>query len=144
MKEFLVETDFLFGLSAKDKLHPYVMKLLSRCRRGEVRVVVSSAAPLEVMLVLLSRGFDVGTVARVLKLMSTKLTEYRVSTYAPITPEAAARASELRVKYRALTLFDSIHIAIASEVGLTLLTSDKTIAEVMEAEGLNHLEYRNL
>jgi len=38
----LVETDFLFGLNARDRLYPYVMKVLERHRRGEIRVMVSS------------------------------------------------------------------------------------------------------
>jgi len=76
-REVLVETDFLFGLSAGDKLYSQVMRVLERHRKGEIRIVVSSASPIEVSLTLLSRGMDIGIVAKVLKLINTKLAEYQ-------------------------------------------------------------------
>ncbi len=54
-KRLLVETDFLFGLSSRDRLYPIAMDLLKKHRSGEIELVLSSVAPLEASLVLLSR-----------------------------------------------------------------------------------------
>ena len=140
-REVLVETDFLFGLSAGDKLYSQVMRVLEKHRKGEIRIVVSSASPIEVSLTLLSRGMDIGIVAKVLKLMNTKLAEYRVNTYAPVTLEVIAKALELKKKYKTLTLFDSVHISLATILGMPLLTSDKTMQNTMEIENTEYLNY---
>ena len=140
-REVLVETDFLFGLSAGDKLYSQVMRVLERHRKGEIRIVVSSASPIEVSLTLLSRGMDIEIVAKVLKLMNTKLAEYRVNIYAPVTLEVIAKALELKKKYKTLTLFDSVHISLATILGIPLLTSDKTMQNTMEIENIEYLNY---
>jgi len=106
--------------------------------------VVSSAAPLEASLVLLSRGMQHSTVSRALRLMRDKLAEYRVSTYAPLSLESTAFAAELRSRHPELTFFDSLHIAIAATLGIPLLTSDKAIAKVLGEEKLKHLDYVEL
>ncbi len=140
----LVETDFLFGLNVRDKLYPYVIELLERHRKRMVNIVLSPAAPLEASLVMLSRGFSLDKVVRVLKLMDAKLIEYKVYSYTPLTLDIMVRALETRSKYPRLTLFDSIHIATAKVTGYTLVTSDKTIARVMEREGLDYIEYHDI
>lgn len=140
-RSILVETDFLFGLSARDKLHPYVSKILEMHRRGEVRIIISSASPIEASLTLLSHGIDPGTIIRVLELMNAKLIEYRVKDYAPITLEALAKAMELRGKYGMLAFFDSIHLALAITLDIPLLTSDKVLHEIMKLEGIKRLSY---
>ncbi len=140
----LAETDFLFGLSKRDRLYPAVIRVLELHKRGEIRIKISSAAPLEVALVLLSRGFSLSTVVEALRLMEEKLNEYRVREYEPLTLATVREAVRLRTDHGQLTLFDALHIALSSQTGIPLLTADKTIREVMEREGLPTLNYRDL
>ena len=140
----LVETDFLFGLSKRDRLHSAVMKVLELHRKGRVRIRVSSAAPLEAALVLLSRGFDPSVVTRALRLMEEMLDEYRVSGYEPLTLAVVRDAVRLRSVHGQLTLFDALHMALSSQAEMPLLTADKTVRRVMEREGLPALDYGDL
>jgi len=144
VREVLVETDFLFGLSAEDKLHPKVMKVLKKHREGEIKVIVSSASPIEASLALLSHGINTETTAKILKLMRDKLAEYKANTYAPITLEVMAKALELKKKHKTLTLFDSIHISLATTLNIPLLTSDKTMQNIMKIENIKHLNYNTI
>ncbi len=143
MTNYLVETDFLFGLNAKDKLYPYVRAVLEPHRKRRIRVHVSSAAPIEALLVMRSRGISYDKAIRVLELMELKLVEYNVVDYVPITLSTMVLAEKLRLKYSNLTYFDSIHIALAVENNLTLITGDKDLANVMEKEGYSSIEYKD-
>ncbi len=143
MTNYLVETDFLFGLNAKDKLHPYVKAILGLHRKRRIRVHISSAAPVEALLVMYSRGIDYDKIIRVLELMGLKLVEYGVVDYVPITLSTMILAGRLRSKYSNLTYFDSIHIALAIENNLVLITRDKDIINVMESEGHSYIEYKD-
>ena len=144
VREVLVETDFLFGLSAGDKLHSKVIRVLEKHRRGEIRIVVSSASPLEATLALISHGIEANVASKAIKLMIAKLAEYRANTYAPITLNAMVKALELKMKYNALTFFDSIHISLATTLNIPLLTSDALMMKIMEAEGIEHLSYETI
>ena len=140
----VVESDFLFGLSARDRLHPYVVRVLELHRRGVVSVVVAGAAPLEVALVLLSRGFGLDVVSRVLELMRSKLAEYGASRFASIDCSTVAEALRLRASYPQLTFFDSIHVATAKVSGYTLVTSDGVLQQVARSIGVDCVELREL
>jgi len=143
-RRVLVETDFLFGLNARDKLYPYVTRLLEKHRKGELMLSLSSVSSLEATLVLLSRGFKARMVIRILRLMNTKLSEYNIDSYTPLSLKVIAEALELKEKYKQLTFFDSIHIATAKTMGLPLVTSDKTLARIMKAESIEYLEYKDV
>lgn len=140
-KEVLVETDFLFGLNAKDNLFPKVLRILEERKKGRLKVIISSASPIEVFLVLLSRNMSYEAITKVIKLMNTKLAEYRINDFAPITLDVVVKALELRMKYKELTLFDSIHISLAKTLNMPLLTSDNVMLKVMEQEKIKHLSY---
>ena len=140
-KEVLVETDFLFGLNAKDNLFPKVLRILEERKKGRLKVIISSTSPIEVFLVLLSRNMSYEAITKVIKLMNTKLAEYRINDFAPITLDVVVKALELRMKYKQLTLFDSIHISLAKTLNIPLLTSDNVILKVMEQEKIKHLRY---
>jgi len=140
-KEVLVETDFLFGLNAKDNLFPKVLRILEERKKGRLKVIISSASPIEVFLVLLSRNMSYEAITKVIKLMNTKLAEYRINDFAPITLDVVVKALELRMKYKQLTLFDSIHISLAKTLNMPLLTSDNVMLKVMEQEKIKHLSY---
>jgi len=143
-KEVLVETDFLFGLNAKNNLFPKVLRILEERKKGRLKVIISSASrfsPIEVFLVLLSRNMSYEVITKVIKLMNAKLAEYRINDFAPITLDVVAKALELKMKYRELTLFDSIHISLAKILGIPLLTGDNVMLKVIELEKIAHLSY---
>ena len=83
VREILVETDFLSRLSAEDKLNPKVMKVLEKHRKGELKVIVSPASPIEASLTLQSHGINTETTAKILKLIRDKLAEHKANTYTP-------------------------------------------------------------
>lgn len=140
-KEVLVETDFLFGLNARDKLFPKVLRILEERKKGRLKVIISSASPIEVFLALFSRNMSYEVITKVIKLMNAKLAEYRINDFAPITLDVVVKALELRMKYKELTLFDSIHISLAKTLSIPLLTSDNVMLKVMEQEKIKHLSY---
>ncbi len=144
MKKLLVETDFLFGLNARDKLHPYVLRVLELHKQGTLTIAISSAAPLEAALVLLSRGFQLDTVTRVLELMRNKLVEYNAENYTSLSCDIIVEALRLRKTFPQLTFFDSIHIATAKTMSLTLVTSDSVLLQIAKSLGIECMEYRSL
>lgn len=142
MRGYLAETSLLFGLNAKDKLHPHVVKILKLHHKHAIRLYISSAAPIEAILVMRSRGISHENIIRALELMNAKLVEYNASTYVPVTLHTIRIAEELRSKHPILTYFDSIHIALAAENNLILITSDKEMIRVIEQEGYDYVEYK--
>ncbi len=135
MKQFLVENDFLFGLSEDSWLHSTVMEVLRLNQVGAIKVYVSSASPMEVFLVLASRGFELETVAKALKLMRLKLEEYEANRYCATSLKSLQFAAELRMRYPKLTFFDSIHTSLALTMGYPLLTSEEVLRRIVASEG---------
>jgi len=129
-RKILVETDFLFGLREKDKLHSQVLKILNMHKRGEIEVQVLSSALLEARVVLYSEGFDPKVIMEIIELMETILLEYDVNTYVPILPVDTIIAENLRIKNDKLGFFDSLHAAISMRTGIPLLSSDKIYDEI--------------
>ena len=83
VKEILVETDFLFGLNAKNKLYPSVLNILEKYKKGEIRIVISSASSIEAYLTLIARNIDTEVIANVLRLMNMKIYKDDFQYYTP-------------------------------------------------------------
>ena len=133
-KGLLLETGFLIALNLSDRNHSWALSVLSECRSRRVRCYLSPAAPVEVSLLLKSRGFDEGRIARVLKLMESIVTGAGIRCL-PLRPAHVARAAELRGKYLELGFFDSLHAAVAVEEGLAYGDLDRVVRSVVEREG---------
>ncbi|RLG37191.1 MAG: hypothetical protein DRO01_07410 [Thermoproteota archaeon] len=130
----LVETDFLFGLRRRDELHEAVMALLKEARAGRVAISLSPAAPLEATLVMRSAGLDDSSIARALGAMQTILSMFARVESPGLSLSHAALAAELRERY-GLSLFDSIHGAVALAERLIYVGSDESVREAVESEG---------
>lgn len=129
-KEYLVETDFLFGLRAGDRLHEHVMRALAKNRGGELKLAVPSSSVVEVRAVLYSRGFKPSDVESILALMDAKLAEYGVRDFVELELADAVFAERLRVERSFLGFFDSLHAAVAVRRRRPLLTADEVYAKV--------------
>jgi len=138
----LVETDFLFGLSVKDPLHPHVIKLLERSAKGEFTLIISAVSPLEVALTLVSKGVSLGRAIQVLKLMEEALARYEAWEYGSLSLGVVTLSLGLRLKHRLLTLFDSIHLATAKNLDIPLVTSDGVLLRVARLEGVEAYDLR--
>jgi len=134
-----VETDFLFGLSAGDKLHRYVIRWLEGSRKGLFKLVVSGASPVEAAVAMLSKGFSAARAQEVLEAMSEELELYGAASFTELSLEVVARAMQLREKHEELGFFDSLHVAAAATSGAALLSSDAVVRVVAEREGLEAL-----
>lgn len=116
-EEYLVETDFLFGLRAGDRLYEHVMRALAKSRRGELKIAVLSSAVVEARAVLHARGLEPSEVETALALMGAELAD-------------AVFAERLRAEHPSLGFFDSLHAAVAARRRRPLLTADGVYEEV--------------
>ncbi|MEA2089709.1 MAG: hypothetical protein U9O89_02995 [Thermoproteota archaeon] len=121
---YLVETDFLFGLREKDPLHQNVMKALVDHKEGRVRLTLSSASPLEVMVVALSQGVQLEQLATAIHLMDVELSANKVHRYLSPSLGDIRTSLRMRLENKELTLFDSLHAAAAKNNSLCMLSSD--------------------
>ena len=130
----LLETGFLLALNPNDKNHGWALEILTRARRGELDVCISPAAPIEVSLVLRSRGLSDGMVAEALRAMEEAVSLYTKPRYCRLTLQHLSYAAELRGRYRSLTFFDSIHAAVAITEGLMYMDLDPIVRNIVERE----------
>jgi len=130
----LLETGFLLALNPSDRNHSWALSVLSECRSRRAKCYLSPAAPVEVSLLLRSRGFDEGRIARALKLMESIVAGAGIRCL-PLRLAHVARAAELRDKYSELGFFDSLHAAVAVVEGLAYGDLDGVVRSVVEREG---------
>ncbi|MFW6111201.1 MAG: hypothetical protein ACOC6H_04110 [Thermoproteota archaeon] len=121
---YLVETDFLFGLREDDSLHPQVMKALEDHKEGEVKLALSSPSTLEVMVVSLSQGVQLEELATATHLMTLELSTHQLHQYLSPSLHDLHTSISLRLENRGVTLFDSLHAALAKNNSVCLLSSD--------------------
>lgn len=129
----LLETGFLLALNPSDRNHSWALGLLVECRGRRARCFLSPAAPVEVSLLLRSRGLDEERAVRSLRLMEEILAGAGVRALT-LRLVHAARAAELRSKYPELGFFDSLHAAVALEEGLEYGDLDGVVRSVVERE----------
>lgn len=122
--EYIVETDFLFGLRPSDRLHDLVTAALQKNLKGELRLIVSGASPIEANAVMASQGLAEKQIGEAFSLIRTTLQKHRLERYTWITISDVQNASSSRQRLRGLTFFDSLHAAISSRMGAPVLSSD--------------------
>ncbi len=133
VKSLLLETGFLLALNPLDRNHSWAVSILNECRRKHIKCYLSPAAPVEVSLVLKSRGFEESRISRVLRLMESIVAGAEVRSL-NLGLSHAAKAAVLRGKYPELGFFDSLHAALAIEEGLEYGDLDETVRNVVERE----------
>ncbi len=132
--EVLVETGFLLALNPRDKNHGWALEVLEDGRRRRVLLYLSPAAPLELSLIMKSRGIGDEGVSRALRAIDAAIRGYTVPRYAPLEIMHMAYAAELRARYPELTFFDSLHTSMAILNNLVYYDLDDKVREVVEME----------
>lgn len=133
-EKFLIETDLLFGLRPSDKLHEKILSFFAQREPKRKNIYLSSASLLEVPLVLYGKGISNSIIQETIstmKLALQRLTSYYIHD---IQFEDIMLAMSLRETYGS-SFFDAIHISIAVNNNLILVTSDKGIADTISQHG---------
>ncbi len=127
----LVETDFIFGLNPRDKLHPYIKGILKLHRQGDIRCYLAGTALVEFRTVLYSHGLSSKEVYEALIIIFDKLGEYNIDVI-PIKPNHIITADFLRTLYPQLGFFDALHAGVAYEEDMTLVSYDEMYSQIEE------------
>ncbi len=122
--EYLVETDFIFGLRQGDRLHDHVSAALERNLEGEISLCISAVAPIETNAVMASRGVSEHRISAAFLLINKVLEKNGIESYTKIKIPDMEFASNLRQKLNRLTFFDSLHAAISKRMDIPILSSD--------------------
>lgn len=121
---YLVETEFLFGVSPKDRRHRQVTEILQLIKMKKLGDFwACSSAFLEMGLVLKSRGFPAAEIEETLFLVKEKLIESNVLE-AWLSSDDIIRLHELLRRFD-VEYFDAMHAATALGRNATLVTDDK-------------------
>jgi len=132
--KILVETGFLLALNPRNKHHKWALNILEESRRRINILHISPVAPIELSLIMKSKGYDDKSMLRVLNALYSIIRRYTRPYYSSLELEHIIYATELRTKYSELTFFDSIHASIAIFNNLTYCDLDKTIRDIIDAE----------
>jgi hypothetical protein len=129
-QEYVVETDFLFGLRASDRLHSSVCSAMMRHVEGGLHLLVSGASPVEANAVMASQGVPQEDIVEAFSLIATTLQKHRVERFTCITISDVQDAMSSRQSRPSLTFFDSLHAAISKRMDLPILSSDPIYREL--------------
>ena len=129
MDEYLIETDFLFGLRTSDKFHSIINQTLEQVKEGKVKLKILNSAIFEVRTVLYSQGKSPDDISKILVFMKSKLDEYSIEEE-PILFDDFILADSLREKYKELTFFDSLHAAVSQRRKLSIYGSDRVLKKL--------------
>ncbi len=134
MMKALVETGFLIALNPDDKHHKWALNILKQAKEGEILLYISPAAPIELSLILRSKGVSEEMISKSLEALHIIITRYIKPKYPQLTLNHLSKAAVLRKKYPQLTLFDSIHLATAITEKLVYLDRDETLKDIYKKE----------
>ena len=126
----VTETDFLKGIiDPQDKLHYSSMKALEEVKKK--RWHVASSAFIELDLVLKNSGASIGDRIMIFQALKSEIPK---ETILAVSPQTLSQAALLQSKYHKISrfYFDSIHLAIATELDDKIVSSDKTFDQVEE------------
>lgn len=130
----LVETGFLMALNPKDRNHSWAMNNFEDARMGKLEVNISPAAPLELALILKSKGLMEDKIARVMEALDLAIRRWTNPRYPPLDLSITLLSSKLRHNHPQLTFFDSIHAAISLSNDLIYYDLDDEVRDVIRAE----------
>jgi len=140
LKGYLVESDFLFGLSKADEHHAPVIKALRKHQRGLLTLTVASSAVIEARSLLYSKGLNAQMIEDALSLMDSKLAEFGVRDFTGLTLSDAVLAERLRIQFPFLSFFDSLHASIGKRMKLPMLSTEPVYSKIgmerMDLDGI--------
>ena len=134
MLKELVETGFLLALNPKDRNHAWAKEILRRAKERESLLYISPVAPVELSLIMKSKGLSDRDIARVMNALDAVIKRYVKPNYPPLELRHVAYAAELRSKYPELTFFDSLHASVAILNNLTYADLDEVVRDVISSE----------
>ena len=126
----VTETDFLKGIiDPQDKLHHSSMKALEEVKKK--RWHVASSAFIELDLLLKNSGASIGDRIMIFQALKSEIPKEMILT---VSHQTLSQAALLQSKYHKISrfYFDSIHLAIATELDDEIISSDKTFDQVEE------------
>jgi predicted nucleic acid-binding protein len=129
MNKYLIETDFLFGLTPSDRYNSQVEKALKLTKDKQVELRVITSAIFEVRAVLYSRGKNPAEINRTLTLMKKKLDENNIDEEY-IKFDDFIFADYLKSKHSELTFFDALHAAISERRKTPLYGADAVLKKL--------------
>ncbi len=129
MNKYLIETDFLFGLSPSDRYNSQVENALKLTKAEQVELRVTTSAIFEVRTVLYSRGKSSVEINRTLTLMKKKLDEHNIKEEY-IHFDDFIFADYLRSKHSELTFFDALHAAISERRKIPIYGTDEVLIKL--------------
>jgi len=127
----LLETDSVFALSVEDKIHSNLQALSDFAKSHQIQLKILTTALWEFNVVLLSQGRTSSETMNALVLVKAELDNLRIIEYS-IGIEDLILTNKLRMVYRQLTYFDSLHVATSRRLGLPLVSSDKICQELFD------------
>jgi len=130
----LVETGFLLALNPRDKNHEWAMEILRRAKERKTMIYISPAAPIELSLIMKSRGLNNNDIKRVMNALDAVIRRYIKPNYPPLELRHVAYAAELRSRYPELTFFDSLHASVAILNNLMYADLDEVVRKVISSE----------
>jgi len=132
--EVLVETGFLLALNPRDRHHSWALRILREAEAGKMILHISPIAPVELSLVMRSRGRSDEEVRRVLNALNTAIMMYTKPKCPPLGLGDVEYAAELRGRHPQLSFFDSLHAAIAINNKLTYYDLDEVVRDIILRE----------
>jgi len=126
----VTETDFLKGIiDPQDKLHHSSVKALEEVKKK--RWHVASSAFIELDLLLKNSGASIGDRIMIFQALKSEIPK---ETILAVSHQTLSQAALLQSKYHKISrfYFDSIHLAIATELDDEIISSDKTFDQVEE------------
>lgn len=133
MIKALLETGFLISLNPKDKNHGWAMEILKDARERRIRIFISPVSPIELSLILKSRGLKDDDLSQVFDAIDS-IVKHLKPSHPDLTFECVALAAKLRSKYQQLSFFDSLHAAVTLTEDLVYYDLDDVIRSVVESE----------
>jgi len=129
MNRYLVETDFLFGLTPSDRYNTQVENVLKLAKDAQIEIRIISSAIFEFRTVLYSRGKTALEIYQILTLIKKKLDENKIGEEY-IQFEDFIYADYLRSKHSELTFFDALHAAISERRKIPLCGSNEVLQKL--------------
>jgi len=133
----LLETGFLLALNPRDRNHEWALKILEETRAGNLVPYISPIAYIELSLVMKAKGYtdqDILKVLNAIRSILGRYIKYRQGYTINIGLSEAAYATQLRIKYRELSFFDSLHASIAILNKLKYHDLDPVVKNVVDRE----------
>ncbi|MHA1208005.1 MAG: hypothetical protein ACTSSA_02165 [Candidatus Freyarchaeota archaeon] len=142
-KEFMVETEFLFGFQPKDKHYNTVSSILKAyTEKRFLRLYYPTSALMEIRQAMASHQKTAAERLNALTLIKVKAVSFGLQEIG-LTSEDLIFCEQLLEQNRDLTFFDGLHAAVALNNKLTIVSNDR-IYDRLNVERLSFKAFLDL